>query len=321
MRLEISALFNLQETSITRKHEIGDGVFFEKLDHDWIKKVREQCPEVPAYELLYPPKTLTHRFAWEHTLPDGGLVNLNSVSEVKSNGYKIIQRIIFLSRIIKPTSIGYTPLFVESGYSKSNPGQHKSFLVFNNLNIAIVNPEFDEIFNTYTDVDAEEMTALWANFQIFFNGPGSHNPKYHRLFRAILQNEFSYATPFGELAHSTAHTALEVLICTTHKFNKKQIVERLPQIIPSINGQDTEKIYKLCCEFKHAAAPWFLDALQFGGQLTASDQERLDSVILLRQIVRKILKKAIEDISFADILADPQILRTAFPVYHGSTLI
>jgi hypothetical protein len=321
MQFEISALFNLQEKSITKIHEIGDGVYFEKLDHNWITEVREQCPEVPAYELLYPPRTLTHRFTWKYTLPETGMASLQSLSEINSYGYKLIQRIIFLSRIIKPTSIGYTPLFVESGYSEPNLGQHKSFLIFNNLNIAIVNPEFDEVFNTYTDADAEEMTALWANFQIFFNGPGSHNPKYHRIFRAILQNEFSYATPFGELAHSTAHTALEVLICTTHKFNKKQIVGRLPQIIPTINGQDTEKIYKLCCEFKHAAAPWFLDALQPGGKLTPSDQERLDSVILLRQIIRKILRKAIEDISFADKLADPQILRTAFPVYNGNTLI
>lgn len=321
MQFGISALFSLQEPSITKRHEIGDGVFFEKLDHDWITEVREQCPEVPAYELLYPPRTLTHRFGWKYTLPETGMASLQSLHDINSYGYKFIQRIVFLSRIIKPTSIGHTPLLVESGYSESNLGQHKSYLIFNNLNIAIVNPEFDEIFNTYTDTDAEEMTTLWTNFQLFFNGPGSHNPKYYRIYRAILQNEFSYATPFGELAHSTAHTALEALICTTPKFNKKQIVGRLPQIIPTINDQDTVKIYKLCCEFKHSAAPWFLEPLQPNGKLTASDQERLNSVITLRQIVRKILRKAIEDISFADILSDPQILRTTFPVYNGSSLI
>ena len=52
------------------------------------------------------------------------------------------------------------------------------------------------------------------------------------------------------------------------------------------------------------------------GAFSPTDQRRVDAVILLRQAIRDLLTRALRDRTFADILADPKLLRQKYPVYN-----
>jgi len=55
--------------------------------------------------------------------------------------------------------------------------------------------------------------------------------------------------------------------------------------------------------------------------LTSSDQRRVNSVILLRRAIRHLLMKSLQERSFADILADRELVRQHYPVYKDGNLI
>lgn len=118
------------------------------------------------------------------------------------------------------------------------------------------------------------------------------------------------------LSHMIVHAALESMICVPKKENKAQVTQRLPQLVSfPITPQQADDIYETCCDFKHEAAAMFAQEPTSTGVLTASDQRRADAVILLRRAVRDLLTKAFRDRAFADMLADPNLLRRQHPVY------
>lgn len=76
-----------------------------------------------------------------------------------------------------------------------------------------------------------------------------------------------------------------------------------------------EDIYKLCGNFKHAAEAMLRESSSANGKLAESDQKRVDAVILLRLAIRNLLVRALNDRSFADVLADKVLLKQRYPVY------
>jgi hypothetical protein len=309
MRAEISALFHLQPTLVEKAH-IGSGVFIHRLEPDWLDEVKAQRPKVKAREQIEMLRPYTHRFFFEVEAEQEGWAHLKLPTHDEKQP---ILRAIILSRLVKPTSIGYDSVWVKSFYDPSGTVKHYSDPVINNLNVAFV-VAGDEDSNTITKDDAATMAELWDALQFFLDD--ANEPKYRRIVRAIKYHEFAYAIYFAELSHPITHAALESMICVPRKENKAQVTQRLPQLVSFINAQQAEDIYHTCCDFKHAAAAMLQQARISGGAFSPSDQRRVDAVILLRRAVRDLLTRALRDRAFADILADPNLLRQKYPVYN-----
>jgi hypothetical protein len=190
---------------------------------------------------------------------------------------------------------------------------HYSDPTIRGSNLAFVIPK-DEDWNTITEADALVMAELWDSLQFFLDD--ANEPQYRRIVRAIKYHEWAYSIWLAMLSHVIVHAALESMICVSAKENRAQVTQRLPGLVSfGISAQQAEDIYQTCCDFKHAAAAMFAQAPTSTGALTASDQRRADAVILLRRAVRDLLTRAFRDRTFADMLADPNLLRQQHPVY------
>ncbi|PYS23706.1 MAG: hypothetical protein DMF72_08570 [Acidobacteria bacterium] len=247
MRIEVSALVHLQwwhEQPVENGH-IGSGVFIRRLDSEWLDVVKSQCPKVEAREQIEFLSPYTYRFFYEFDGEEQQSVDLNLATHQDKQP---ILRAIILSRIVKPTSIGYDSVWIKSFYRTTAIAQHYHDQVINNLNLAFL-IEGDEDWNTITDNDVAVMTELWDSLQFFLDD--ANEPKYRRIVRAIKFNEWAYAIYFPELSHPIIHAALESMICTGSRHNKAQIIQRLPQVVSFISKEQAEDIYRTCCGFKH----------------------------------------------------------------------
>jgi hypothetical protein len=311
MPAEVSALFHLKwanEAPVEKAH-LGTGVFLQRLDPDWLNEVKGQCPKVEAREQIEWLQPYTHRFFYEAEAceTESDRMNLTTHEDMQP-----ILRAIVLSRLVKPTSIGYDSVWVKSFHRADGTTKHYHAQVINNLNVAFL-AGGSEDWNTITEADVATMAELWDSLQFFLDD--SNEPKYRRVVRAIKFNEYAYAVYFPEISHPTIHAALESIICAGHQHNKAQVVQRLPQLVSFITKQQAEDIYLTCCDFKHAAQAMLQQKSSASGVVAPSDQRRIDAVKLLRQAIRELLVRALRDRSFADILADPKLLSQKFPVY------
>ena len=311
VRAEISALFHLQyvKDAPVKNAHIGSGVFIKRMEPEWLDDVKNQCPKVGAREKVEILSPYTHRFYYEVELQESewGDKNLTAFEETQ-----LILRAIILSRLVKPTSIGYDSVWIKSFYRTNGTIRHYHDQVINNLNIAFLIPGVED-WNTITEADTGVMAELWDSFQFFLDP--ANEPKYRRIVRATKFNEYAYAIYFPEISHPIFHAALESMICTSTLQNKAQVTQRLPQLVDFVTEQQAEWIYLTCCGFKHSAEPLMLQKKSCVGALSPSDQKRLNAVILLRQAVRELIIKALRDRSFADDLADPKLLRQKYKVY------
>lgn len=313
MRTEISALIHLQwANQVVENAEIGSGVYLQRLEPDWLDEVKVQCPKVEAREQVEWLTPYTHRFfyAAETQESDTDFPSLATPEEKQ-----LILRAITLSRIVKPTSIGYDSVWVKSFYRASGTVEHYSNPVLNNLNVAFVEPDTED-WNTITEADAAIISDLWDSLQFFLDD--ANEPKYRRIVRSLKFNELAYSIQFPEISHPTFHAALESMICAGRRENKAQVTQRLPTLVPSISTRQAEDIYHTCCDFKHAAAAMLQQKRASGGAFSPADQRRVDAVILLRRAIRELLTRALRDRAFADVLADPRLLRQKYPAYDRS---
>lgn len=313
MRSEVSALFHLQRgfESPVENAFIGSGVILREIEPAWLDEIKTQCPNVAAREQIETLRPYTHRFFYEMDAQESDNDYLNLASHEEK---QLILRTIVLSRIVKPTSIGYDSVWVKSFYRDDGSTKHYHKQYLNNLNVAYLTGG-NEDWNTITQADALEMARLWDSLQFLLDD--INEPHYRRIVRAIKFNEFAYAIWLPEISHPTIHAALESLICTGHKYNKLQVTQRLPQLISFINKQEAEEIYVTCCGFKHEAQAMFQQKIGEDGTPAPSDQKRIDAVKLLRRAIRELLIRALRDRSFADILADKDLLKQHYPVYDS----
>lgn len=312
MRTEISAIFTLQsasEMAVENAH-IGNGVYIQRLESDWLDELRVQCPKLEAREQIEPLSPYTHRIFYELDREE----QQTTYSYLPSSDEKqLILRAILLSRIVKPTSIAYDSAWVRSRYTASGQVSHYSEPTITGANLAFVIPK-DEDWNTITEADANVMSELWESLQFFLGD--AHELQYRRVVRAIQYHEWAYSIWLGPLSHIIVHAALESMICTSSRENKFQVTQRLPKLVSiPISAQQAEDIYLICCDFKHAAAAMFEQGPTLGGSLSQNDQRRADAVSLLRVAVRDLLLRALRERTFADVLANPNLLRRQYPVH------
>lgn len=307
-RAEISAVFNLKwgiEQPVSSA-PIGGGISIEMIEDKWLEGVKEQCPTVEAREQIEWNRPYTHRLFYEARATE----NTFDESATSDQEKQLILKAIVLSRLVKPTSIGYDNVWVKSFYRSDATVQHYHSQFINNLNVGFPIQGLEDS-NTITQTDVESMAKLWDSFIYFFD----HWQKYERIVRAIKTHEIAYSIYFAETAHPIMHAALESLICTDHPHNKAQVTQRLSQLVSFVTQDQAEDIYKLCGNFKHAAEAMLKDPSSVRGKLAESDQKRVDAVILLRLAIRDLLVRALRERAFADLLADKDLLRKRYPVY------
>ena len=310
MRIEVSQVFHLLGGAAVRHAHIGGGVYISRLEPDWISDVKTQCPRVRAREELETQKPYTHRFYYEPVNPSRGFWNATPEEQ------QPILRAISLSRIVKPTSIAYSNVWIKSSYRTDGRVKHFSEPVVGAYSVAFGIPEHE--LNTITESDASHMATLWDSFSYFLDD--RFEPSYRRIVRALKRFELSHAVYFADLRYPLFHSALEAMICTTHQFNKDQVTQRLPQLVPFISPQQAVDIYQLCGGFKHAAEAILQDS-KGDGPLSSRDQKRVDCVPLLHESVRYLLLKALQEREFADVLANVDVLTETYPAYHNGKLI
>ncbi|HWN08786.1 MAG TPA: hypothetical protein VNO50_05835 [Pyrinomonadaceae bacterium] len=308
MRTEISTLFHLlqgRQQPVANAH-IGDGLRISELDPAWIEDVRDQCPKVRAREELERQQPYTHRFYYEPKNPS------DEFWDVSSREQQPLLRAVALSRLVKPTSIPYSNVWVRSTYKDDNSIHHFSEPVINSYSVAFGLKEHE--YNTITEVDVNEMSKLWDSLSHFLDN--RFEPTYRRIVRALKTFELAHGIYFADLRFPIIHAALESMICTTHKHNQAQVIQRLPQLVPFISIQQAKDIYLLCCDFKHAAQAMLQNSIE-AGPITPKDQKRIDSVNLLHEAVRTLLLRALKDRTFADTLADVEVLSTTYQAFDS----
>ena len=308
VRTEISTLFHLLSTGsipVTKAH-IGSGVHIEQFDHKWIGSVREQCPGVAAREELESQKPYTHRFFYDPENPS------DEFWDVTSKEQQPILRAVSLSRLVKPTSIAYSNVWIRSTYTETNEVRHFSEPVINAYSVAFGLKEHE--WNTITDADAAEMSELWDSLAYFLDD--RFEPTYRRIVRALKTFELAHGIYFAEFRFPIIHTALESMICTTYKHNKAQVTQRLPQLVPFVSFLQAEDIYLLCCDLKHAAKAMLQKSIE-AGPISPADQKRIDSVRLLHEAVRSLLLRALRERAFSDTLVNVDKLRTTYQAFDS----
>lgn len=277
------------------------------IEDGWLEEVKNQCPKVEARELIEWNGPYTHRLFYAVAEPQKDWIE----EGVTSNEEKqLILKTIVLSRLVKPTSIGYDSVWIKSFYRTDGTVAHYHDQVINNLNVAFVIPQLED-WNTITLEDAKSMSELWDSFNFLFD----NELKYRRVVRAIKTNEIACSIYFPEMAHTVMHAALESLICTGHLNNRAQVTQRLTQLIAFVDENAVADIYELCAGFKHSAEAMLQQSPSASGMYAPSDQRRVDAVKLLRRAIRDLLIRALKDRSFADLLADRTLLKQAYPVY------
>jgi hypothetical protein len=305
MSVEISTLFHLLGSAgaAVRTAHIGDGIHIAELNADWLESVRVQCPKVVAREQLEIQSPYTHRFYYEPGNPS------QDFSNVTSKEQQPILRAVVLSRLVKPTSIAYSNVWIKSTCEKGGEFKHFGEPFVGASSVAYGLPEHH--YNTIDENDSKEMARLWDSLTFFLDD--RNEPTYRRIVRALKWFEYAHTIYFAELRYPIIHAALEAMICTTHRHNKAQITQRLPILVPSISPVQASRIYSLCCDFKHAAAAMLRHSLD-SNSIAPADEERIECVGLLHGAVRTLLVKSLRERTFADTLANVDLLDEAYPI-------
>src|SRR5262245_3486786 len=131
---EVSAIFNLKrgiEHPVSYA-SIGSGVSIEMLDDEWLAGVKEQCPKVEAREQVEWNRPYTHRLFYQVAAPEYTFDETITMAQEK----QLILKAIVLSRLVKPTSIGYDNVWVKSFYRSDGTVRHYHDQFINNLNVA-----------------------------------------------------------------------------------------------------------------------------------------------------------------------------------------
>ncbi len=309
MRLEISNLISLEYTPDTvRYQEIGDGVRIENLTHN-NKKVELyellRAKNERQYERLIFREQL-ERSHYTHRLFVAleGITGLND--PLIQHAEQLLMRAIILARMVRPISIPLHPSSISCYYGDSDTvmcfaGTHVGF-----YSVAYVRARSE--LPRLTQNDAARIQSYWKASQFIYD----NRFDYLRIYRALYMfNDACHIRPLN-IRHVILHAVLESLICTSHKRNRLQVIQRLPQVT-SLTASQAEAIYELCADIKHSAAPNFLKSPDVEN-LTPEDEQRQQATLWLEDALCQLFGKILSDQTFADDFADAKSLMQKYPV-------
>lgn len=294
MRAEVSFLFHLKDYyKVAKEAHIGNGVrleiIFNESQRNWRDEIINSDPRLKARS------ELDEGYNWRI------YVSLDEVTNEEDprieQARQLILRAIVLSRIIHPTPIATGSPWIKSFYPDADPPYHRCECGVGPYIRAYTAPAHSEL--TITPDDAARMAELWANFQYLFD----NEEKYRRIIRALKYFDGGYHLWNCEFRHMVFCAALESLICTQRDSIKAQFAQRLPRLVPEITERQALTIYYLLDDFKHRASPWLIEPTD-SNEMVADNQERSDAVQWAEESLRSLLRRAVSDQSFADLLAD-----------------
>lgn len=309
MRLEMSYLISLAYTPDTVTYqEIGDGVRIEDLQLN-NKKVELyellRARNQPQYERLIFREQLelshyTHRFFV-------ALEGITSLSDpLIQHAEQLLMRAIILARMVRPISIPLHPTSIRCYY-----GDNDTVMCFAGTHVGFYSAAYVRARSELprlTHADAAQIQAYWKASQFIYDNRFQHL----RIYRALYMfNDACHIRPLN-IRHIALHAVLESLICTSPSRNRLQVIQRLP-CLTDLSSIQAEAIYDLCADFKHSAAPNFLNSPDVEN-LTADDAQREQATVWPEDALRALFQKILNNKSFLDDLADPVKLRLKYPV-------
>ena len=314
MKVEISLLVNLIEQHyhyqdrFREQIDLGNQISIKSLSvSDWYEKALDkiQTSNDESYKRFLARKMLdndmyTHRYC---ALVD----KVTSLNDPKiSQARDWLSRAIVLTKIVHPLGLPIHPPTIFKIVSDTEEVEYK------------VIPEWTHSQACYVGLKhpgslglerASSIANLWQPLQTIY----SKQNDYKRIIRALwYYNEASHIRSL-EVSHLVRHAALESLICVGGAQNRQQIVQRLPKLVDRISPQQASDIYALCVDIKHNAAPALLYSLN-SNDLDHRDNSRVEAASNLDLAVRSLFEKALQDVSFADLLANPKLLEQEHPV-------
>ena len=302
LSIPFSMLGSLTDIPPVQSALIGDTVRIETIPEIWIESVREQCPKVAAREHGHRLGEYTNRL---YITLDPTVTSPLDITEAE---LQPLFRAIVLSHIVKPTPIAIDDVKVKTVHEQDGRMTHYCIVGDNNMTVALVSPHESDF--TITEPDCQVMSTLWASFSEILEDSNSQTPRYSRIVRAIKNFEYAHYIYFANLSYLVYHSALEFLIYfgnVRRRQNRAQIVGRLPLLLPGVvSTQDATDIYDLNLHYKHGPEP--SGALS----LASSGDEVIRTMALLRESVRLLLLRALDDRSFADILVDHDLIKHHF---------
>ncbi len=309
-RIEISNLVSLEDSYDTvGDQEIGDGVRIESLRFDergtkLYELLRIQNEEhynrLIFRQQLEPFRPYSHRF----------FILVEDVTALYDprirDAEQLLALAIVLARMVKPLAIPLHPTSVRCLYDENGNVTCSAWAYCGFYSEAYVGSRKE--IPKLNQAEAEEIQAYWRAFRFLYN----NRPQHLRIYRALYMfNEAGHIRPLN-VRHIILHTALESMICTSRNFKRKQVVQRLMQLT-SLTEYQAEAIYQLCNDFKHSAAPNFLNSPDTEN-LTREDQEREETTLWLEAALCELFRKILADTTLLDDLADPQKLVKKYPV-------
>jgi hypothetical protein len=309
MRIEISNLISLDGShDVVRQQEIGDGVSIENLTwnhkkvelYELIRIKNEQDYRRLLFREQLEQSHYTHRFFIS-------LDGINGLNDPQiDHAEQLMMRAIILARIVRPIAIPLHPTSVRCLY-----GDNDHVICFVGTRVGFYSAAYVRARSQLpklTQSDAERMQAYWKSSQFIYD----NRWQYLRIYRALYMfNDACHIRPLN-IRHVVLRAVLESLICTSHRRNRLQVVQRLPQLT-GLNSSQAERIYDLCADIKHSAAPNFLSSPDVEN-LTPEDQQREQATLWLEDGLCELFRKILDDQSLADNLAEPTRLRQKYPV-------
>lgn len=310
MKVEISALFGMDYSErMVKEVHIGDGVYLQevKLNHQiedlfrHVTKTDDDNGRALAFREGLEWHVYTHRF----------YVQIDGARSLQSDevglAKQLIMRAIVLSRMVRPMPIPLHPTTISVVYHDSGKVEHRAEINVGFYGTAyLVNKSAEE---TFTQEQAELMAKLWPASQHIYD----NRANYKRMHRSLMTFNDAYHIRPKHLSHVILHAALESLICTSSRNNRRQVTKRLPQLVTEVTEAQATDIYEFCCDVKHTAAPGLLYSTGIEN-LDPRDARRQAAAQCLEDSLRALLMRALEDREFALELEDKRVLEQKYPV-------
>lgn len=310
MKVEISALFGMDDSPIMATDTyIGDGVYLQEVEHsglidELLQKVKESSEDD------YTDLVVRQEHEWHHythrfyiSLDETTSEHSQEITDAK----QLIMRAIVLSRIIRPIPIPLHPTTIFAVHDDSGEVEYSTEINVGFYGTAyLVREGLEELI---TREEAERMAKYWPASQHFYE----NSTHYKRIYRSLMTFNDAYHINPSNISHVILHAALESLICTSSYNNKRQVTQRLPQLVSEVTEEQAIDIYEYCCDVKHTAAPGLLYSKDVRN-MDPRDAKRHEAAKWLEESLRALFVRTLEDRAFAEDLENKKALEQKYPV-------
>jgi hypothetical protein len=271
--------------------DFSDDLWVGKLDEGIVEAVFDRC-EPPGWMTKKAPRLFGQLYAFVREPAPAEPPN-----EYAWDSDERLQTLVALSRLVHPTSISFryaARVFLGSGGTIRGvlPGP-----VTGHGSDAWIAKENHRDY--LTDGDLLVLRQVTISLQIDLLPP--------RVWRALWYHEYAARTLDIGVRWTFVSTALEALVHTDRERSTRQFTQRVPQLARELGG----------CEFSEVdakAAYHWRSSLSHGQGLAALSKETQDTYERMETVLRRALKRCIQEGEIAAIFSDDQTIRDRWPL-------